>query len=119
MVNENISNIIGDDCIHVSEFIVAKIKGKIIEHNGHPEVTDDIFLKIPATLQNPCMIFKDDRHPKKFLFIGELPMYEIVVEVKRIESGRTEINTVHIIDSKELKRLERKFPALLVLARPQ
>ncbi len=119
VVGTDISEIIGDTHIYISEFIIAKVKGKIPEHNGHPEVTDEIFMKISESLSVPQKIIRDTRHNQKFLFINNDPLHEIVVEVSRQESGVTEINTIHIIDIQELKRLERKFPVLLALARPQ
>lgn len=44
MLKNEIFNIIGDKIIHISEFIIAKIKGKVRGNNGHPEITEDIFL---------------------------------------------------------------------------
>ncbi len=109
---EEISCIIGDDKIHLSEFIVAKVRGFIKDKVGHPEITDDIFLKIPQNLSNPKEILQDIRASKKYLFINANPLHEIVVEIFRRESGRTEINTIHIINIHELKRLEHKFPVV-------
>jgi hypothetical protein len=111
-VPQEISRIIGDDEIHLSEFIVAKVRGFIRDKVGHPEITDEIFLKIPQNLSNPKEILQDIRASKKYLFINVNPLHEIVVEIFRRESGKTEINTIHIINTQELKRLEHKFPVV-------
>jgi len=65
-------------------------------------------------LQNDKNSSADIRHKKfalsnKFLFIAKNPDHLIVVEVKRKESGKTEINTIYKIDKKEQRRLD-KFP---------
>lgn len=109
---ETIAKIIGDNQIYLSEFIIAKVKGKLEEFDGHPEITDDIFSKIPSNLSCPKEILKDIRHNRKYLFIGFDPLHEIVVEIYRKDSGKTEINTIHLITSKKLKRLEHKFPVV-------
>lgn len=109
---EKIALIIGDKKVHISEFIIAKIMGRIKNIIGHPEITDEIFRKIPENVISPDLILKDTRTDKKYLFIGLNPMHEIVVEVSREESGLTEINTIHKILSDELKRLGNKFPVV-------
>lgn len=108
----NISRVIGSCKIYLSEFIIAKVKGKIKDRDGHPEITDQIFLKIPKNLSFPREILKDTRHDKKYLFINIDPFHEIVVEISRNNLGKSEINTIHIIDERELKRLEHKFPVV-------
>ena len=113
MANSRISNIIGDDAIYISEFVIAKIKGRIKELNSHLEITDEIIKSIPYLINVPQEILRDTRSNKKYLFIISNPFLEIVIEVKRIESSKTEINTIHKINIEELKRLERKFPVVL------
>lgn len=107
-----ISNIIKSDKIYLSEFIIAKVKGRIYGQNGHPEITDKMFLDIPYNLSHPREILEDNRNNKKYLFININPLSEIVVEISRFDSGKTEINTIHIINPQELKRLESKFPVV-------
>lgn len=113
MLNSQISSIIGDDVVYISEFVIAKVKGKISELNSHPEITDEIIESIPYFIQKPQEILQDTRSGQKYLFITSNPFIEIVIEVRRIESGKTEINTLHKINTGELKRLERKFPVVL------
>ncbi len=110
VVDDSIARIIGDSKIYISEFIIAKIKGKIPALPGHTEITDRFFLRLPKSLHFPFKILKDTRGERKFLFIAEDPLHEIVVEVVRKESGKTEINTIHLISEYKLKRLEHKFP---------
>lgn len=109
---DKIAVVIGDSKIYISEFIIAKVKGKISELIGHLEITDTILLKIPYNLSFPMEILQDTRSSKKYLFINIDPLHEIVVEISRYDSRKTEINTIHIIDYKELKRLEHKFPVV-------
>ena len=109
LLESDISQTIGDDCVHISEFIVAKINGLIPGLDGHPEITDDIFHRLPSNISNPLRIAVDKRSLNKYLFIAEKPAHLIVIEVKRAESGKTEINTVYRIDRKEQRRLD-KFP---------
>jgi hypothetical protein len=113
ILNSDISDIIGDNFVYISEFVIAKVKGKINELNGHPEITDEIIESIPYLIQRPHEILQDTRSGKKYLFIISNPFIEIVIEVRRIESGKTEINTLHRINTEELRRLERKFPVVL------
>lgn len=101
--------LIGDDRIHISEFIIAKIKGLIPKLDGHPEITDEIFHRLSGDLLNPIRIAKDRRSSNKYLFIARRPAHLIVIEIKRVESGKTEINTIYRIDQKEQRRLD-KFP---------
>ncbi len=107
-----IANVIKSNRIYLSEFIIAKVKGLIIGINGHPEITDNLFLKIPNNLSRPREILEDNRNNTKYLFINIEPLSEIVVEICRFESGKTEINTIHLINENELKRLESKFPVV-------
>jgi hypothetical protein len=107
-----IANIIKSKNIYLSEFVVAKVKGKILGFDGHPEITDEMFVMIPDKMSNPIEILEDTRSSKKYLFINIDPLSQIVVEVSRIESNKTEINTVHRINLQELKRLENKFPVV-------
>ena len=108
-----ISDIVGDNVVYISEFVIAKIKGKIKELNGHLEITDKIIGTIPCLLNKPKEILRDTRSNKKYIFIISNPSIEIVIEIRRVESGKTEINTLHKININELKRLERKFPVVL------
>ena len=110
VLNAEIGDIVGDRLVHISEFVVVKIKGLIPELDGHKEITDEHFLKLPKSLNNPIEILADTRANRKFLFITISPRTEIVVEVRRFESRMTEINTFHLVGTDELKRLERKFP---------
>ena len=111
-LNKEISDIVGDQLVHISEFVIAKIKGLIPELDGHKEITNDLFLKLPKLLGRPFEILTDTRANRKFLFITISPRTEMVVEVRRFESGMTEINTFHLVSIDELKRLERKFPVV-------
>jgi hypothetical protein len=104
-----ISEIIGDDCIHISEFIIAKIKGRISQFNGHPEITDEILSKLLFNLSNPLKILFDKRSHRKYLFVASSPEHIIVVEIRRRETGKTEINTIYPVGEKEQRRLG-KFP---------
>jgi hypothetical protein len=112
VLEERIGSIIGDSFIHISEFVVAKVKGLLPELDGHKEITDELFLRLPELIGNPFKIIVDIRAERKFLFISISPRAEIVVEVRRFESGLSEINTFHFIGLDELKRLERKFPVV-------
>lgn len=107
-----IANIIGDKEVYISDFVVAKILGKISTLNNHPEITEEILLRLSNTLIRPNEIIEDTRKGKKYLFIGENPLHQIVIEIRRSESGKSEINTIFRINSDELKRLERKFPVV-------
>ncbi|MDO8430373.1 MAG: hypothetical protein Q7S72_00060 [Candidatus Taylorbacteria bacterium] len=113
ILNKQLSVLIGDEKIHLSEFVIAKIKGRIAELQGHPEIMDGIFLLLPIFIQHPQEILRDTRAKDKYLFIISNPFVEVVIEVRRIESGKTEINTMHKLNIQELKRLERKFPVVL------
>jgi len=112
VLNKEIGDIVGDRFVHISEFVIAKIKGLIPELDGHKEITDDLFIKLPKLLEKPFEILIDTRANRKFLFITISPRTEIVIEVRRFESGITEINTFHLVGIDELKRLERKFPVV-------
>lgn len=112
LLPHDIAIIIGDSSVYLSEFIIAKIKGKIKEKIGHPEITDELLLRVPDSLSNPVKILEDNRNTKKYLFINIEPIHEIVVEICRKESHKTEINTIHLIGLPELQRLERKFPVV-------
>ena len=107
-----LANIIGTDSIYMSEFIIAKIKGKIKNIEGHKEITDLILSKVPESLSSPLEIIQDTRYDKKYLFVNIDPLHEIVVEISRNFSFKSEINTIHLINVQELKRLERKFPVV-------
>ena len=85
---------------------------KIVTLPSHPEISDEILLKIPINLSFPKEILEDTRTIKKYIFISIDPLHEIVVEICRKDSGKSEINTVHLINSQELKRLENKFPVV-------
>lgn len=54
-------------------------------------------------------MLRDVRSPNRYMFVVEKPLHLIVIEIKRIESGTTEINTIYRIDRDERRRLE-KFP---------
>ena len=112
VLDKEISIIIGDRLIHLSEFVIAKIKGFIPELDGHKEITNGLFLKLPDLIARPFKILRDTRADRKFLFITISPQTEIVIEVRRIESALTEINTFHVVGIDKLKRLERKFPVV-------
>ena len=100
---------IGDDVIYISEFIIAKVKGLVPALKGHTEITDEMFERLPLSLCNPNRIILDKRSLNKYLFIANNPIHLIAVEVRRKDSGKTEINTIYRIDRKEQKRLD-KFP---------
>lgn len=109
---DTIAEVIGSYHIYISEFIIAKVKGLIKNNAGHSEITDDILSNIPHNLSFPKEILQDTRQNKKYLFINIKPLHEIVVEISRNNSGKSEINTIHLINYKELKRLEHKFPVV-------
>lgn len=109
---KHIAVTVGDREVYLSEFIIAKIMGLVSGLAGHPEVTKDVLQRLPNSLQDPMEILQDMRTGKKYLFISQNPLREIVVEIARRESGKTEINTIHKIDADELKRLEHKFPVV-------
>ena len=105
----NTSEALKGEVIHISEFVIAKIKGCVARLAGHPEITDGIFCRLPFNLCNPIRIVKETRSANKYLFIAENPLHLIVIEVRRMQSGKTEINTIYRINREEQRRLE-KFP---------
>lgn len=108
---QNIADIVGDDEVNISEFIMAKIKGKIRGFKNHLEITDKIFREIPSELCRPDEILRDVRSKRvKYLFIKIKPKQQIVIEIKRPESGKTEINTIFQMSHKEQRRLEQTLP---------
>ncbi len=109
---EEIALIMGDTKINISEFIIAKIKGFIKKNIGHNEITDSLFCMIPNNLCNPKKILQDTRSNKKYLFISVNPLHEIVVEISRNNLDKSEINTIHLINYNELRRLEIYFPVV-------
>lgn len=109
VLNDELSDILGDRIVYISEFIIAKIKGKIPKLNGHPEITDEMFLAIPYDVIDPVKVLRDKSSDSKYLFIARNGKRVIVIEVKRHESGLTEISTIYPIGKKEQRRLE-KFP---------
>ncbi len=109
---EPLADIVGDGKIYISEFVVAKVMGKIQGVNSHPEITREILLRVTDVLHCPLEIIQDLRGDRKYLFIGEGPLHQIVIEIKREESGKSEINTIFKINLQELKRLEHKFPVV-------
>jgi hypothetical protein len=109
ILEPNLAQVIGDDHIHISEFIIAKMKGMIPALDGHLEITDLIFKELPMNINNPKEILVDKRVVGKYLFIARDPVHVIVIEVMREESGMTEINTIYPISEKERRRLD-KYP---------
>jgi hypothetical protein len=109
ILEPNLAKVIGDDHIHISEFIIAKVKGMIPALDGHLEITDHIFKELPININNPKEILVDKRVVGKYLFIARNPVHVIVMEVMREESGKTEINTIYPIGEKERRRLD-KYP---------
>jgi hypothetical protein len=110
----NIAAIIGDNKVHISEFVMAKIKGRIKGYKGHPKITDEVLFNLPRSLSNPRKIIQDTRkgNRKEYLFINIEPLHQIVVEIERRLSGHTEINTIFDTTINELKRLEDKLPTV-------
>lgn len=110
-----ISNILGSNEIYLSEFVIAKVKGRITKLNNHPEITDDIFIMLPESLSNPFRIYEDNRvaNRKKYIFIKIDPSHQIVVEINRANSGRSEVNTVIPLNAKKRKQLEKNLKAVL------
>lgn len=115
----DIARIVGDTHIYISEFIIAKVKGKIGNLGGHPEITDEIFLQIPKTIHNPHRIYLDQRTDgrTKYLFVENIPPHQIVIEVRRFESGKTEINTIIPLGNRTLKQLEGHKDLQVVFSR--
>lgn len=111
---KDIALTIGDNRIHISEFIIAKIKGLIVGNNGHPEITEDIFIKLPESLSNPFKIYEDNRvlNRNKYIFIKLDPDHQIIIEIFRPESGRTEINTIIPLVLRKRKQLEKNLKAV-------
>jgi hypothetical protein len=109
MLRSEIASVIGDTFIHISEFIIAKIQGRIKDNVGHPEITDEILVRLPYALNNPIKIHTDIRSERKYIFIASDPLHVIIIETRRMETGLTEINTIYRIDRQEQRRLE-KFP---------
>jgi len=109
-----IARIICTRKIYISEFVVAKIKGKIQGFEGHPKITDELILSLPTNLKHPTQIIEDTRkhHRKEYIFIAINPLRQIIVEVERKISGRTEINSIFETTPAELKRLEGKLPTI-------
>jgi hypothetical protein len=102
-----------DSGVHLSEFIVAKIKGLIPGLQGHPDISNELLAEIPQRLNDPVEILQDTRvENKKYLFINVDPHTLAVVELERLSSGLTEINTFHKINEAELARMERQFPII-------
>ena len=110
----DVSDLVEDTVVHISEFIIAKVQGKIGFNKGHPEITPEILLSIPNTLCKPSKIYEDKRtlNRTKYLFICNIPLHQIVVEIRRMETGKTEINTIFDMRNSELKRLEGKLPTI-------
>ena len=113
-----ISVVIGDNKIYISEFIIAKVKGKIKELGGHPEITDEIFEMLPISLSKPNIIYEDNRvmDRNKYIFIKIDPAHQIVVQVCRPDSGKTEINTIIPLNYKKRKQLEKNLKAVFTSA---
>jgi hypothetical protein len=109
VLDEKIACVLGDHLIYISEFIIAKVKGRISKLNGHPEITDDIFKRLPQSLSRPYKIIRNKKSTGKFLFLINDPFHAIAIEVRRKQSGKTEINTIYLIGTKEQRRLD-KFP---------
>jgi hypothetical protein len=109
ILDSRLAKLIGDDYVHISEFVIAKVKGLIHGFNGHSEITDQIFEKLPWNINNPKEIIVDKRIVGKYLFVAKDPTHVIVIEVTRKESGKTEINTIYPIGEKERRRLD-KYP---------
>ena len=109
-----IANIIKSNRIYLSEFIITKVKGRIKGLNGHPKITDSIFLQLPYNLSNPYKIIQETRksNKKEYLFLNLNPFHQIIVEIERYPSGLTEINTIFESTLSELKRLEDKLPTV-------
>ncbi len=115
---ETIATIIGSSDVYISEFIIAKIKGKIRELGGHPEISDNTLERLPESLSKPFKIYEDNRTPDrdKYIFIKIDPAHQIVVEIHRPESGKTEINTIIPLNSKKRKQLEKNLKAVFTSA---
>ncbi len=86
--------------------------GLVVGLVGHPEITRCILEKLPENLGNPIRILKDTRSDRKYLFIHSDPLHQVVVEIARKETGKTEVNTIHLTNPDKLKKLEHKFPTV-------
>lgn len=108
----HIAGIISEENIYISEFIIAKIKGLVHRYPGHPEISDEVFKKVNNALIDLDKILVDNRilGRKKYIFKSLNPLLLVVIEIKRKETGKTEINTIYTPKIKELKRLEGKLP---------
>jgi hypothetical protein len=115
VLNEEISGIVCDQLVHISEFVIAKIKGLIPELDGHKEITDYIFTRIPKSLNDLLYIYADSRTSgkRKLLFVADKPLHLLVVEIVRLESGVSEINSIFPLGERTLKQLGNKFQAVL------
>ncbi|GEM_PF-2573846 len=116
-LNPEVSKVIGDNTIHISEFVIAKVKGLVKGFLGHSEITDDVLKNLPENLSNPYKIYKDLRSNKKYLFINLDPTHAAVVEVLRSETGKTEVNTIYPLGEKTLKQLEKNNSLQAVYSR--
>lgn len=105
-----ISKIVGGDTIHLSDFVVAKIKGLISGLGGHSEITDQMISELPQRLAAPLEILKDGE--KKYFFINQDPQTRAVVEIGRNAQGITEVSTYHPLGDRTQKQLEKNFPTV-------
>ena len=72
-------------------------------------------MRIPKLLNDPLYIYADPRTygKRKFLFVADKPLHLLVVEIVRLESGVSEINSIFPLGERTLKQLGSKFQAVL------
>lgn len=100
--------------VHLSEFVIAKIMGRIPDFLGHDDWKDVDFVAVPHLLKNPAIVLRDSRSNSKYLHIDASESRRlIVVEVERRPSGHTSINTMYRIDPAEYKRLCKRHKIML------
>ena len=112
--NKAISDILHEDELYISEFVIAKISGLIPNLHGHPEITHDIVCGLSDIINMSHEILADSRREQTYLIVNKVESVIVVVKVKRLETGKTEVMTIYGVGEREQKRLEHKHPVFLI-----